>query len=96
MNVEFQRLEKVEIGGLFGAPLTKLVRVCFEDFINLFKVFVDGHFDPLDTESNVSEKNTDMIPFLKTLENVPHFSCSSILHQIRPTHTGCMLILKSV
>ena len=53
-NIEFQKLEKVELGGINGKTLSCLVGSIFEDFNERYKVFSDGHFDCLDTEKHVS------------------------------------------
>ena len=50
---EFQRLEKVELGGIGGKNLSALVMDIFNDFNEHYKVFSDGNFDCLDTSVTV-------------------------------------------
>ncbi|KAK7113097.1 dynein beta chain, ciliary-like [Littorina saxatilis] len=47
--IEFQKLEKVELGGIAGKTLSALVVNIFDDFNESYKVFSDGNFDCLDT-----------------------------------------------
>ena len=53
-NIEFQKLEKVELGGISGKTLSALVVHIFDDFNERYKVFSDGNFDCLDTAKTVS------------------------------------------
>ncbi|KAL8567586.1 hypothetical protein ACOMHN_054399 [Nucella lapillus] len=50
-NLEFQKLEKVELGGISGKTLSALVVDIFNDFNEHYKVFSEGNFDCLDTKA---------------------------------------------
>jgi dynein heavy chain len=52
-NIEFQKLEKIDLGGITGKFLSAQVVQIFEDFNEHYKVFTDGNFDPLDTAATV-------------------------------------------
>ena len=47
------KLEKVEFGGVKGRVLSQLVVNIFMEFQELFKVFADSSYNPLDPEDKV-------------------------------------------
>ena len=51
---EFVKLEKVEVGGVAGKPLSAMVQEIYTDFLENYKVFSEGKFDCLDTSDSVS------------------------------------------
>jgi dynein heavy chain len=53
INVEFLRLEKIEVAGIQGKTLSLSVEKLYQEFLEDYKVFSEGSFDPLDTESTV-------------------------------------------
>jgi dynein heavy chain len=53
INVEFLRLEKIELAGIQGKTLSLSVEKLYQEFLEDYKVFSEGSFDPLDTESTV-------------------------------------------
>ncbi|XP_076454452.1 dynein beta chain, ciliary-like [Babylonia areolata] len=56
-NLEFQKLEKVELGGMNGKTLSALVVDIFNDFNEHYKVFSEGSFDCLDTKGQTFTKH---------------------------------------
>ena len=48
------KLEKIDFGGIKGASLSRQVETLFEEFNNLFKMFGDLKYDPLDPLDQVS------------------------------------------
>ena len=49
------KLEKIEFGGIKGTSLSSQVVALFEEFNNLFKVFGDLKYDPLDPKDEVKQ-----------------------------------------
>ncbi len=53
-TMEFTKLEKVEISGRKGKILSQFVITIYEEFQELFKVFTERTYDPLDPSDTVS------------------------------------------
>ena len=53
----FMKLEKVEIGGIKGKQLSQSVVTIYEEFQEVFKIFTERSYDPLDPENSVSGLN---------------------------------------
>lgn len=52
--IEFLKLEKIEVGGVRGNILARLVTQIYDEVFELVKVFADCKYDPLDPEDSVS------------------------------------------
>ncbi|XP_043925655.1 dynein axonemal heavy chain 17-like [Protopterus annectens] len=64
---EFLKLEKIEIAGLRGSVLGKLVYQIYEEFLELTKIFADCKYDPLNPNDQKFED--DYLVFkMKTLD----------------------------
>ncbi|PSN32950.1 Dynein beta chain [Blattella germanica] len=59
-SMEFLKLEKVEIGGWKGRPLSTKVEAVFGEFNVAFTVFGNITYDPLDPEEENFEKDFDI------------------------------------
>lgn len=55
--VEFLKLEKVEIGNIKGRQLSQYVVTIYEEFNDVFKVFAERSYDPMDPNNTVSCSN---------------------------------------
>uniref|UniRef100_A0A670I3P5 Dynein axonemal heavy chain 17 n=1 Tax=Podarcis muralis TaxID=64176 RepID=A0A670I3P5_PODMU len=56
-SIEFLKLEKIELGGVRGNILGKLVVQIYEEVLEYVKVFVECKYDPLDPADEVSNFN---------------------------------------
>lgn len=52
-SIEFLKLEKIELGGVRGNILGKLVVQIYEEVLELVKVFAECKYDPLDPADEV-------------------------------------------
>nr|XP_006007896.1 PREDICTED: dynein heavy chain 11, axonemal [Latimeria chalumnae] len=57
--IEFQKLEKLEFGGIKGKTLHEQVCIINEEFMDCCKVFKESTYDPLDYNSQEFEKDYD-------------------------------------
>ncbi|CAK8695850.1 unnamed protein product [Clavelina lepadiformis] len=62
---EFMKLEKIEFGGVKGRVLSQLVLNIFEAFQEIYKVFGECTYNPLDPEEDSFEKD-----FMSFTENI--------------------------
>ena len=56
-TIEFMKLEKIELGGIKGKMLSAQVVQIFDEFNELFKVFAESSYDPMDICDDVSIKS---------------------------------------
>uniref|UniRef100_H0XMD8 Dynein axonemal heavy chain 17 n=1 Tax=Otolemur garnettii TaxID=30611 RepID=H0XMD8_OTOGA len=67
--IEFLKLEKIELGGVKGNILGKLVTQIYEEVFELVKVFADCRYDPLDPgDSSFDDDYADFETKIKDLD----------------------------
>ncbi|VDM24679.1 unnamed protein product, partial [Hydatigera taeniaeformis] len=76
-NVDYNRLEKVEVLGIVGANLSKSLADMYEEYQSAYKNFTDLNMDCLSTDDDVFLN--EIQKYFKTIENYDHRMTSILL-----------------
>uniref|UniRef100_A0A670I3M4 Dynein axonemal heavy chain 17 n=1 Tax=Podarcis muralis TaxID=64176 RepID=A0A670I3M4_PODMU len=96
-SIEFLKLEKIELGGVRGNILGKLVVQIYEEVLEYVKVFVECKYDPLDPQfdedfADFQIKIQDLDRRLSTIFYQGFVDCSSFESAVKQIHMFASLL----